>query len=356
MKNQAVLLLLAILGATSVQAADTDRELARQLALQQKSLLPLVSNPQYQSPLTELLKKAPTRLKRQATDANQAAIARQGLDGEVKQLMQLRLANPEQAAALQQGVEPLVAYVPSGDEKSWSAIEAFDSAGNPVYLDVDKAPARPVLVVEADPVKAKNAGLQVMRKAFAAADMQAAPQPKASASTAPLKTSILKKIRVKDDQEPWLLGAAEVYAVVAGVNPSRDEPVVDIVDMPYLDYDNTDYTPNQILVYWDRYRWGAVDIVMMEQDDNVNYKELADLLIEALKLGFTAGGVPEGLPFLDLGGRIVKALPDSWMTNDDDYLDTFYTLEQDQSYHQYPGAAGNAVIDLEPKEIAPTRP
>ncbi|MGL4792875.1 MAG: DUF3103 family protein, partial [Aeromonas jandaei] len=154
----------------------------------------------------------------------------------------------------------------------------------------------------------------------------------------------------------WLLGAAEVYAVVAGVNPSRDEPVVDIVDMPYLDYDNTDYTPNQILVYWDRYRWGAVDIVMMEQDDNVNYKELADLLIEALKLGFTAGGVPEGLPFLDLGGRIVKALPDSWMTNDDDYLDTFYTLEQDQSYHQYPGAAGNAVIDLEPKEIAPTRP
>ncbi len=38
------------------------------------------------------------------------------------------------------------------------------------------------------------------------------------------------------------------------------------------------------------------------------------------------------------------------MTNNDDYLDTFYTLEQDQSYHQYPGAAGNAVIDLEPKD------
>ncbi|HHQ4611125.1 TPA: DUF3103 family protein [Aeromonas veronii] len=354
MKNQAVLLLLAILGATSVQAADTDRELARQLALQQKNLLPLLSNQQYQSPLPNLLQKASPRLKRQATDANQAAISRQGLDGEVKQLMQLRLANTDQAAALQQGVEPLVAYVPSGDEKSWSAIEAFDSAGNPVYLDVDKAPARPVLVVEADPVKAKNAGLKVMRKALADADLQSAPQ--VAASTAPLKTSILKKIRLKDDQEPWLLGAAEVYAVVAGVNPSRDEPVVDIVDMPYLDYDNTDYTPNQILVYWDRYRWGAVDVVMMEQDDNVNYKELSALLIEALKLGFTAGGVPEALPFLDLGGRIVKALPDSWMTNNDDYLDTFYTLEQDQVYRQYPGAAGNAVIDLEPKEIAPTRP
>ncbi|MGL5609543.1 MAG: DUF3103 family protein, partial [Aeromonas veronii] len=109
MKNQAVLLLLAILGATSVQAADTDRELARQLALQQKNLLPLLSNQQYQSPLPNLLQKASPRLKRQASDANQAAISRQGLDGEVKQLMQLRLANTDQDAALQQGVEPLVA-------------------------------------------------------------------------------------------------------------------------------------------------------------------------------------------------------------------------------------------------------
>ena len=353
MRNQAVIVLLALLG-TTAQAADQDRELARQLALQQKNLQPLLGNPQYQSPLPKLLQKASPRLKRQATDADQAAIRRQGLEGEVTQLMQLRLANPEQAVALKQGVEPLVAYVPSGDEQSWSAIEAFDTAGNPVYLDVNQPPARPVLVVEADPVKAKNAGLRVMRKALAEADLQAAPR--AADSTAPIKTSILKKIRLQDDQEPWLLGAAEVYAVVAGVNPSRDEPVVDIVDLPYLDYDNTDYSPNQILVYWDRYRWGAVDLVMMEQDDNVNYKELSALLIEALKLGFTAGGVPEALPFLDLGGRIVKALPDSWMTNNDDYLDTFYTLEQDQSYHQYPGAAGNAVITLEPKEIQPTRP
>ena len=353
MRNQAVILLMALLG-TTTHAADTDRDLARQIALQQKNLLPLLTNQGYQSPLSDLLQKAGPRLKRQATDANQAAINRQGLEGEVKQLMQLRLANPDQARALQQGVEPLVAYVPSGDEKSWSAIEAFDVAGNPVYLDVNQAPAQPVLVVEADPIKAKNAGIKVMRKALAEADMQVSPR--AASVTAPLKTSVLKKIRLNDDQEPWLLGAAEVYAVVAGVNPGRDEPVVDIVDMPYLDDDNTDYPPNQILVYWDRYRWGAVDVVMMEQDDNVNYKELSALLIDALKLGVTAGGVPEALPFLDLGGRIVKALPDSWMTNNDDYLDTFYTLEQDQSYHQYPGAAGNAVIDLEPREIQPTRP
>ena len=141
MRNQAVILLLAMLGATTAQAADTDRDLARQLALQQKNLLPLLNNQEYQSPLPNLLQKASPRLKRQARDANQAAISRQGLDGEVRELMQLRLANPDQADALQQGVEPLVAYIPSGDEKSWSAIEAFDSAGSPIYLDVNQPPA-----------------------------------------------------------------------------------------------------------------------------------------------------------------------------------------------------------------------
>ncbi len=43
MRNQAVILLLALLGATTAHAADTDRELARQLALQQKTC-PLLSN------------------------------------------------------------------------------------------------------------------------------------------------------------------------------------------------------------------------------------------------------------------------------------------------------------------------
>ena len=61
-------------------------------------------------------------------------------------------------------------------------------------------------------------------------------------------------------RSPGCWRAAEVYAVVAGVNPGRDEPVVDIVDMPYLDYDNTDYTPTRSWS-WDRYRWGAVDVV-----------------------------------------------------------------------------------------------
>jgi hypothetical protein len=55
MRNQAVILLLTLLGTASAHAADTDRELARQLALQQKNLLPLLANQEYQSPLPNLL-------------------------------------------------------------------------------------------------------------------------------------------------------------------------------------------------------------------------------------------------------------------------------------------------------------
>ena len=78
-----------------------------------------------------------------------------------------------------------------------------------------------------------------------------APQYSLSAeTTAPIQTTQLKKIRLSDDQEPWISGKAEIYAIVTGVNPSRDEPALDLVEMPYLDYDNKDYYPNQIVIHW----------------------------------------------------------------------------------------------------------
>ncbi|MCV5901544.1 DUF3103 domain-containing protein, partial [Escherichia coli] len=61
---------------------------------------------------------------------------------------------------------------------------------------------------------------------------------------------------------------------------SRDEPTIDLVELPYLDYDNQDYYPNQIIIHWSRYRWGAADIVLMEQDDGTDYKQLAKLLVQ----------------------------------------------------------------------------
>lgn len=364
MKFNKVMSALALSGlmfvSVTANAVDADRDLARSLAAKAGQLLPKLANENYQASLHNLLKQRRSRrsvsaAQSLAAEADQRAVNRLGLEGRTSDLMQVRLATPELKDRIQAGEDVLIAYVPSGDERDWSAIEAFDSSGNAVYLDVYKKPDVPVLVVETNADKAQKAGIALVNDALQNAQLQAPKRVRRSAMTdtaSTLKSSILKKIRVNDDHEPWLLGKAESYAIIAGVSPSRDKPVVDIIDMPYLDYAEQTYSPNQNWIYWDRYRWGAVDVVLMEQDSNYNYQELAALLIEVLEKGLVAGGYPEAVPFLELGSKIVKALPASWMTNDDDYVESFYTLEQDQVYQDYPGASGNAVITLEPKEIS----
>ncbi|WP_108649595.1 DUF3103 family protein [Dongshaea marina] len=357
MKHICMLLIGLVISSTALaDSQQTRRELARELAMHSQTLLPKLANQNYQAPLQSLLAHKRTArsissLSQLSAQANQQAIGKMGLTGEVDSLMQLRLATPDQQSALSSGVAPLVAYIPDGDESQWSSIEAFDRQGNSVLLDVNKAPDRPVLVVETDAHKAAQAGIRMMNRALKKEGLSSDSLPPA---TEPLKTSILSKIRLENDEEPWILGDAEIYAIVAGINPGRDEPVVDIIDMPYLDHDKTVYTPNQILIYWDRYRWAAADLVLMEQDSNTNYKELTKLLVEVLKESLKIAGYPQSAPFLDLGNRIIDAIPDDWMTNSDDYVDSFYTLEQNRHYQDYSGARNNAVISLEPREFAPT--
>ena len=89
--------------------------------------------------------------------------------------------------------------------------------------------------------------------------------PKVNSCTMPAK---LYRIRLNNDQEPWISGAAEMLAVVSGVQPDQAKATLTIVDLPYLDYDGTDYTPNQILIFWSQYRYGAATVQLFEHDDN----------------------------------------------------------------------------------------
>ena len=45
---------------------------------------------------------------------------------------------------------------------------------------------------------------------------------------------------------------------------------------------------------------------------------------------------------------ILQAMPANWFSNDDDYIDSFYTLEKGRYYTGYRGAASNATISLAP--------
>ncbi len=290
--------------------------------------------------------------------ANNALQQLKGLPQNTGSLLQVRLASDKMLSAWQQGERPLFAFAPAGDDTQWSEIEAFDQYGDIHYLSVDQMPTQPVFIVELDQQKVQDAGIAVMRGILSANKFsKSTVSPKNQLSNEqPLQTSVLKKIRLEDDKEPWISGGAEIYAIVTGIDPTRDEPILDIVDLPYLDYDKTDYSPNQVLIHWQRYRWQAVDLLLMEQDDNTNYKTLAIKLLEISEQ--VMASIPDlqaqGYAIIPkLTNELLKAMPDEWFTNNDDYVDVFYTLFENKDYQEYKGASSNATITLSPLEINP---
>ena len=289
-------------------------------------------------------------------------------------VMELRIADASMVKDWKEGESPLFAFEPSGDDSNWQYIEAYDVYGQVHELDIYQMPDVPVLVVDSNGAKELRAGLMAMRAEMNRLGQDSnlitndSSKPLSNgkkginrsaklSDVEPLNTTQLTKIRLDDDEEPWISGKAEVYAIITGVDPSRVEPEIDLVDMPYLDYDGKDYYPSQTMIFWPRYRWGAVDMILMEQDDGTDYKELAKILVKA------AGDILKMIPDPEIQGyaiiaqitnRIIDVIPDGVLTNDDDYLDSYYTLMQNTPYVERPGAGGNVVATFKPVTISPT--
>ncbi len=350
------------------------RNTALNIAQQYQQLRPLLASEitvENRSVSLQTLKQSGNKL--DLTEFNHfetAVINAKGYSAKTADLVELRLADKSMFYSLQNGISPLFAFEPAGDESQWQYIEAFDADGNTHLLDVHKLPSRPVIVVDINAKSDLKAGLAQMRSVFAAyqngavknGEMKAKPGTSPSSAIAienggeaeVLETSVLKKISLKNDEEPWISGDAEIYGIVNGVDASRDEPILDVVDMPYLDDEDTTYSPNQIVIFWARYRWSAADMILMEHDDNTNYKDLAIALAEAA--GAIMAVIPDpttqGLAVLgQITAGLIKAMPDDWFINDDDFVDVFYTILKDSSYSNYYGAGANAKISLEPLTI-----
>jgi hypothetical protein len=290
-----------------------------------------------------------------------------GLEYVAEPLLDLRLADKSMLINWQAGESPLFAFAPDGNDAHWDYIEAFDIHGNIELLDVYTMPERPVFVVGIDSKRALAEGIKVMRAAFSKNNdikksAAHAAWTNTSANLSPtvndgsISTTLIKEIRLNDDQEPWILGKAEIYGIVNGVNPTRDEPVLDIIEMPYLDHDNTTYSPNQVVIHWERYRWTAADLILMEHDDGTNYKTLAAALLEAATaiMRLIPDPAVQGYRIIpQITNGIISAMPDAWFTNDDDYVDVYYTLLEGHTYNNHQGAGGNATATFEPLVIAP---
>ncbi|MEZ9721541.1 DUF3103 domain-containing protein [Vibrio splendidus] len=299
-------------------------------------------------------------------------------------VLEVRMADETMIEAWKNGESPLFAFEPSGDDSNWQYIEAYDVYGQVHELDVYQMPDVPVFVVDSNGAEELKAGLMAMqaemqklgtttqinadsdgskisnsknKKAQKQTFATRASRSMALSETQPLNTTQLTKIRLAVDQEPWISGKAEIYAIVTGVDSSRLEPQIDLVEMPYLDYDKQTYYPNQTVIFWPRYRWGAADMILMEHDDGTDYKALAKLLVQAAEeiLKMIPDPEVQGYAIIpQITGKIIDVIPDGVLVNDDDFVDVYYTLMQNTPYVDRPGAGGNAVASFAPLTISPT--
>ncbi|MEW7278641.1 DUF3103 family protein [Aquimarina sp. 2201CG1-2-11] len=250
----------------------------------------------------------------------------------------------------------LVSFAPEGDEKSWSKIEAFNLDGEVVYLDSKKTPDVPVIIIETKGFEALKAevdymnhqlqinGLQNSR--FLSSQMDLSPSSKSNSG---LETTKLDRIKLDNDEEPWISGAAEIYAITSGIKNNNNEAEVKIIPMYYLDHEGTTYYPNQIMLFWEDYKYQAANIQLFEKDDNYNFKELVKIIIDGI---FQIVGTVTGQSWVNtlgqIAGAILQAMPDEWYINNDDYVDSFYTIEKNKTYTNHRGARGNATVTLSP--------
>ncbi|WP_171014127.1 DUF3103 family protein [Chitinivorax sp. B] len=285
---------------------------------------------------------------------DQSVLNKKGITGISKGLLQVRLFEPKQRAMMVQPTnQMLVAFEPAGDDKQWTVIEAFDSQGRIHYLDARQAPNFPVLVADIDGREDLRAGLQIANRTLAAKGMQkhaAVSDHKMMAMSGYVDTARLDRIRLNRDEEPWISGAAEVYALVSGVQPGQSKAQIEAVELPYLDHDGRDYTPNQILIQWADFRYAAANVQFFEHDDNTNYKDLVLAVTSGVEK-ILGAFKPEYAVIATVANAIIQAMPSHWFTNDDDYLDSFYTLEKNRTYTDWMGAANNAKITLTPYRL-----
>lgn len=265
---------------------------------------------------------------------------------------ELWLYEPDSVQGLKSLNDILFAYAPEGDESTWKQIEAFNRFGNVVYLDPQVEPTVPVIVLETHGSFAQKYTAAQMNKLLRESGLQAAKPTKPSTDfqiqAADVETTKMTKVRLADDKEPWIKGAAEIYIITSGVRNSNNDAELTIIPLNYLDHDKTDYFPNQLVLFWDDYTYNAANIQFWEDDGDTNYQALILALLDAIEVAGGLAGQPEVTAIAQIANMIIEAMPESFFSDDDDFVDTCYTLVKGQYYTNHFCAAANAKLSLVP--------
>jgi hypothetical protein len=274
--------------------------------------------------------------------ADSDVLAAKGLPAKTAPLLQVRLADPSMLAALRRGAAPLVASAPSDDEHA--DVTAYARGGKKVMLDSGRLPSRPVFVVEVDTAKALPTGMTVMRAELDKRGIKS-PESQPHAMDGGYWATQVQSVRLNDDKEPWVKGDAEIFGIAGGFGMDGKAAVA-TETMPYLDNDGSTYYPGQLIVHFNGYKYNLADFVMMEDDGDTNYQQLAIAIADAL-LTIVDGGA-----YIPLVNAILNAIPAAWWTDDPDYVDSWYTLSTTTS-GTINGAAGNGSMTVAPYWVAP---
>lgn len=278
-----------------------------------------------------------------------------GLAVEGDAVLQVRLALPAAGRpnSMIKASNLYVAATPVGDDHRWLNVLAHTADGGSITLDADGAVPFPTLVVGVNADIALRDGLAMVNAGLQARGLQARNLLNGASGARrnePLDLSVLTRACLSVDNEPNIKGAAEIFAIVSGLNADEAKPELRTVTMPWLQHDKTTYYPNQDLIIWNGFRYGVANVHLFEEDGQTNYKNLLTALVTGL--GTALGPIHPSIPFVAaVGNAILKVLPDSALTDDHDYVDSYYLLERGKAYKTHWGAAHNANIDIVPKQL-----
>lgn len=269
------------------------------------------------------------------------------------------LYEPQSSLLNQTNYELLITYAPEGDEADWNYLEAFDLQGNTQMLDPFLAPDHPVLVIETHGQLRLETLVHQMNLAFQKADLSSINKIKSRANSkfsiaAPNSETAMQltQIRINDVQEPWVKGNAEIYAIASGVKGDDNSPALKAIALPYLDESDKNYFPNQLILFRNDYVYPVANLQFFEDDgDSVNYKSLISNLISAIDAIGDLTQQPKVRAITSIANIILETMPDEWFADDDDYVDSCYTLEIHKTYTNYACARNNLTMSTKPFEL-----
>jgi hypothetical protein len=162
---------------------------------------------------------------------------------------------------------------------------------------------------------------------------------------------MMNNIEFSNVHEPWIKGAAEMYAVVNFFGKDGKGTSA-LVELPSVDKKNRKYDLRQIVHLWPENKYQIANIAFFEHDSGYNYAALTKIFVTAAASVVSAVVNPTQTTTIavagivaELANKVIDALPSGALTDDDDYVDTINTIEKYNPGFRS-GVSGNAKVEF----------